>query len=465
MLTRLTGAGVLVSVVLAVGAVTDSFAQNAPTDFSQNTPTGGPGSATGGSPSGAYKEGLQVGNWTLFPSLYAGAVYNSNINQLPQGGDGGWGAEAIPRLYGFYDGGMYRTTVYGVLDSELGSQYFGTNTLAATGGFASIYQPVQDWAFNYFGNYTRETSIFNSALNVNNGAIGPPGGPQGSIPLTLNPFGTIPTVNPIPYNQFTGGGYVTKTFNQAFVNLGATAFYILYDQQADIPEPFQTSSDGTSIWVTGKVGYHVIPALYVFGEGDGIFQRFNNSLFNTNGYRVIGGLGSDDPNSLFRGEIYGGYQYQQQVTQDALGTTSIPLVAPNGIPFDVGSGVFGGRVAYYPTPYWTFIGSVDQVVGISTQLSPGVPEGIPSKVTTAMLQTNYSISRDWWVGARFGYTQGYFFGIVPEDQGWLAGASFNYAIWRNLFLTLDYQYTILQSDVALNRFSQSQFTAGVTYKY
>ena len=47
-----------------------------------------------------------------------------------------------------------------------------------------------------------------------------------------------------------------------------------------------------------RLGYHIFPWLYVFGEGDGIFQRFNNSLFDTNGYRVIGGLGTDDPNSL-----------------------------------------------------------------------------------------------------------------------------------------------------------------------
>ena len=32
-----------------------------------------------------------------------------------------------------------------------------------------------------------------------------PGTPPGTIPIVINPFGTTPTVNPIAYNQFTGG--------------------------------------------------------------------------------------------------------------------------------------------------------------------------------------------------------------------------------------------------------------------
>jgi len=86
-------------------------------------------------------------------------------------------------------------------------------------------------------------------------------------------------------------------------------------------------------------------------------------------------------------------------------------------------------------------------------------------VTTAILQTNYALSRDWWLGLRVGYTQGWFFNFAPENQGWLAGASFNYAISRNLFLTLDYQYTQEHSVAPNTTFTQSQITAGLTYRY
>ena len=82
-------------------------------------------------------------------------------------------------------------------------------------GFTHTYEAMQDLIFNFYGNYTRQTDIFNSALQFNNGAIGPPATPNVNIPIILNPFGTTPGVNPIAYNQFTGGASVTKTFNQA----------------------------------------------------------------------------------------------------------------------------------------------------------------------------------------------------------------------------------------------------------
>ena len=58
----------------------------------------------------------------------------------------------------------------------------------------------------------------------------PPVPPPSNIPIIINPFGTTPSVNPIPFNQFTGGAYGTTTFDQGFATLGATAFYILYDE-------------------------------------------------------------------------------------------------------------------------------------------------------------------------------------------------------------------------------------------
>ena len=58
----------------------------------------------------------------------------------------------------------------------------------------------------------------------------PPVPPPSNIPIIINPFGTTPSVNPIPFNQFTGGAYGTATSGQGFATLGAAAFYILYDE-------------------------------------------------------------------------------------------------------------------------------------------------------------------------------------------------------------------------------------------
>jgi hypothetical protein len=439
MQTKLSGWTLLVSMALAVGTTQNSFAQEM-------------------SPTGQYKEGLALGGWKLYPGVFVGADYDDNFNQTASGTDHSTGVSlrVVPRLTGTYDGGIHKTTVYGVVDAR----FFNGDTIAATAGLTHLYQAMQDLIFNFYGNYTRQTDIFRSALQFNNGAIGPPATPNVNIPIIINPFGTTPGVNPIAYNQFTGGAQVTKTFNQAFVTLSGTAFDIVYDHSDNIPFPFQTSHDGASFWASGRVGYNFTPSFYAFAQGDGIFQRFRNSVFDTNGYRVIGGVGSNDPKSLFRGEVYGGYwaQNQQQLNVNGF-----------GIPTDANSGVFGGRLSYFPTRYWSITAQVDQTLSMSTTLAPGIPAGIPTRSTTAILQSTYGIARDWSVGVRGGYTRGEFIGFGElNNHGWMAGASFNYEIWRNLLLTLDYQYTTVQSNTLLasfTEFTDNRYTAGLTYKY
>ena len=427
----------LVSMALTMGAVPCSFAQEI-------------------APTGEYKPGLPVGAWMLYPSIFVGAIYDTNFDQTASGPqrDSGTSLRVSPRFTGNYDGGIHKTSAYGILDAR----FFDANNVAASLGLLHTYEAMQDLIFDFYANYTRQTDIFNSALQFNNNAIGPPATPNVSLPVILNPFGTTPAVNPIAYNQWTGATSVTKTFDQAFVTLRGTAFGIVYDNSDNVPAPFQTSHDGLSYWLSGRVGYN-FPTFYLFAQGDGIFQRFDNSVFNTNGYRVIGGVGTNDPSSLFKGEVYGGYQFQDQDQQQ-----NVP--AP-GIPQDTGNGVFGGRLSYFPTEYWTIIAQIDaNFVGMSTQLAPGVPQGIPSRTTTAILQTTYGLSRLWSVGVRGGYTRGDFVGLSGLDNhGWLAGASFNYEIWRNLMLTLDYQYTTVQSDAAFSDYTRNQYTAGLTYRY
>jgi hypothetical protein len=453
---------------LIMGAVTPSFAQQNPSSGSQGqtssasqgvAPLGGPEI----SPTGEYQGGLPIGTWMLYPELFVGAVWDSNSNQASSNQaaqtatgsspNSGTSLAVSPRLVATTsDGGMHSSTLWGVGDF----QFFSANTVNADAGFLHIYKPTEDLSLNLNLRYTRQTDLFTSALNFNNNAIGLYGGPAIPSPTLINPFGTSPSINPVAYNQYTAGGSVAKTWDTWFTTLTGTAFAIDYDHATNVPAPFNTSQDATAFWLDGKVGWHFVPSLYVFGEGAGIWQRFRNSVFNTNGYRVTGGLGTDDPDSLVRGELYGGYQFQNQEGQN------VPV--PN-ISQDSQSPVFGGRMYYFPTPYWTWIAQVDEVLGMSAQLGPNIPQGVPTLVTTGLLQTTYGISQQWSLGARVGYTRTNYFDLGRTDNGWMAGASFNYEIWRNLLLTLDYQYSTLNSNTAFNQFSRNAVTAGLTYKY
>jgi len=391
----------------------------------------------------------------LYPDIYVGGTYNSNIHQAPSGTnrDSGGSVRVAPRMIATYtDGAIHQTMIFGVGDF----QFFNGDTISADAGISHNYKPTQDVTFNANFRFTRETDLFTSALNFNNNAIGPSGTPSVPIPIIINPFGTSPTVNPTAYNQFTAGVSAAKSFGEWFTSVSATAFRIAFDHNNNVPFPFATSNDSTSLWLAGRIGYHFVPGLYAFVEGDGVWQRFENSIFDTNGYRALGGIGTDDPNSLVRGEGYAGYQFQHQ-QQD-----TVPYI---GIPQDANSFVFGGRVYYYPTRFWTLIGSADQVLSMSTILSPGFPAGVPNRVTTLLLQTTYGLSRQWSIGGRVGYARSDYIDFGRLDNAWMLGASLNYEIWRNLAFTLDYQWTTSNSNIPFNDFTKNVVSAGLTYWY
>jgi hypothetical protein len=414
--------------------------------------------------SGPFRPGFPIDGWMIYPSIYLGAVFDDNVRQAAHGTEhtSGLGVRVSPNFIETYDGGIHQTLLYQVVDARffpgVGSRPPGeanADSVAATAGFRHRYEAMRDLVFNFYGDYTRETDIFNSALNFNNGAIGPT--PSSSpTPLFLNPFGTSPAVNPVAYNQFSGGAAATKTIGEGFVSLGGDVAHIAWDHTNS---PLQIAEDGTLYRVTGRAGYNVSPQFYVFAEGSGIFQHINNSTtVDTSGYRVIGGIGSADPNSLFRGEIWGGYQFQHEDL-----TTN--LIIPGLTGGNTHDGVFGGSLYYYPTRYWTIMASAQESLGVTLLGSATAPVGTPTRTFTSILQTTYHLSRVWSVGARAGYTRADYIGTPRLDHGWMAGASFNYEVWRNLLATLDYQHTTNHSNVVLSSFDANIYTAGLTYQY
>src|SRR5262245_36064003 len=225
----------------------------APRSFGQEITPNAEVASTGG-------EGLTLGSWRVFPKIFVGAVRDTNIDQQPSDAPlptptARTSARAVPYLDAVYDGGIHQTQLYSVVDAR----FFDASTLTATAGLAHNYAPMQDLKFGFSFNYTRQTDLFTNALNFNNGAIGPniSGSPDTNIRIILNPFATTPSVNPSAYNQYTGGASVLKNFEQgAFASLAGTVFHIQYDHTGNLPigNPFSTSLDGTTYWVTGRIG-------------------------------------------------------------------------------------------------------------------------------------------------------------------------------------------------------------------
>src|SRR6516162_2508196 len=239
-----------------MGTIPHAFAQSSAAPASPAAPAQGAAAPSGYgqeiAPTGEDQGGLHVGAWTLYPELFVGAVWDSNSNQASSNQaaqtitgsspDSGTSLAVSPRLVASTsDGGMHASTLFGVGDF----QFFGDNTITADAGFIHTYKPTEDLALNLNLRYTRQTDLFNSALNFNNNAIGLHGGPAVPSPTIINPFGTTPSINPVAYNQYTAGGSVAKTWDPWFASLSVTAFRIQYDHGTNIPAPFNTSQDAT----------------------------------------------------------------------------------------------------------------------------------------------------------------------------------------------------------------------------
>jgi hypothetical protein len=263
-------------------------------------------------------------------------------------------------------------------------------------------------------------------------------------------------------NNFTGTASVEKDFDRVFVVLGETVNQTNYD------DSLQRARDGTIYTTTGRVGFWITPYLNSFVQGSGDWRRYAaGGLFDSHGYRVTGGLATPQV-GLFQGEVYGGYQAESY---------------ENSLFGNYSGSVYGGKLSYFPTRYWTIRAIVDRIISVST-LAPavsvaavpaatlvgtsaiGIPLiGTPMQVTHTALETDWGLWRAVSVSGRFGYDHATYLNSIRVDDAWFAGARLNTNIWQSFGVSLDYQYTRLSSNVPLNSYYRNMIMLGALYRY
>ena len=338
---------------------------------------------------------LPVGIWLLYPSVFAGVMYDDNINQSATDKKSSWGGRLVPSLLAEATDGIHKSTFYGMADIRAYTDRDSGNADAVTArtGFIQRYQPVLDLVFNAQVDYTRQRDLF-STFGIDHSVT------------TLNPtaVGLTPTVNPLTYNQFAAAVSVQKTFDRAFVNFSGSVVEIVYDTNSVLDAP---SPNGVTYTGVGRGGFWFMPFLYAYVEGSLDQRRYAVDHFNSSGYRTVGGIGSDQI-GLFRGEVYGGYQSERHDFAP-LGTVSGTVV--------------GARLYYYPTRALTLSGSVDELIGVSLlETVPGAL-GSSTKATTALLRATYALAQEWAASARFGYIRTEYVDTIRRDDAWMAGAT------------------------------------------
>ncbi|WP_158271720.1 outer membrane beta-barrel protein [Methylosinus sporium] len=419
--------------------------------------------ATVGGASGPDPEqGIPIAGWMFYPNFFAGAVFNDNIYATPIDRKSAWGVRLRPAVQGSLDNGLHSTALLLSADAQI---YPGSGALAgyasptnvtASAGARHLWKPFPDLTVQVTGSYTRQNGLFGSSFGLFSSAVIP----NASTISSQQQYA----------NQFNGSISVQKSFGHWFLG-GATGInYIFYDSR-----PWDSSSTGnqnrgqagTSYVASLRGGYWVTPSIYAFAEPGAVINRYRISTSDSNGYRVIGGLGSD-PNGLLRGEIFGGYSQQITVATGAA----------------ISSPTFGARLIYRPTPYLTLTTSVDQSIGSG---APGnffglqIGSGAGSKTWQARAQAEYALSPYWSASLRGGYGESRWLNDGWWNGGgfnlnWTAGAHLNYDFWRNLSLTFDYQFTRamgyggsnawpLLNPFAPNGYAQNLVTAGLTYRY
>ena len=373
--------------------------------------------------------GLPVGGWMLYPSLFSGAAFDSNVYQTNanRASDVAW--RIAPSIVAVRNTGIQNTMVYGSLDAYLHAHYTNIDNFSGRVGLLHIWEAQRDLIFRFTGDVSRQLDMTTAGGVLTNSII-----------------------RPIYYEQYATGGSVMKSFDRIFVAFGGNFANSNYDNTSTtggVPLS-QAYRDFNATSASGRVGYFVTPIVYSYAEATGNWQNYyNSSAFNSEGYRLVGGVGTDRI-SLFKGELFAGYQ-QQFYRTAAYGSPTAP--------------VYGGKLYYYPTEYLTFTGAVDEAFSVATFVSPSNPTGSATKATSVSLRADYALAQQWSAGARFGYSDILYIATPRVDNSLAGGATLNYRIWSNFNATLDYQYMQVASNYSAASYARSIVSLGVTYKY
>jgi hypothetical protein len=382
---------------------------------------------------GRTDDALIAGGWLIYPSAFVGGVYDSNPNQSSHGQSSG-GARLTPSLLAETVGDLTKTTIYGVADGRI---YFGshaTDTVDVSSGIVETYQPLPDLVFTGQGDYTRQRDLFATLGTTHSVQL-----------LNTTGIGLSPVSNPQAYNQLSAAAAVQKNFASAFAIVSGSVVGQIYDQNAP-----GASADNVTYTGGLKGGVWITPALYAFFDGKGDSRNLSVSGLSSSGYRIAGGLGTDQI-GLVRGELYGGYQ-AEDYSSSTIGRISNPI--------------FGARGYYYPLPELTVNLSVDEQLGASLLTgSPVFPLGSATRLTTVLATADYNIGQQWSASGRAGYVHTNYVNTARRDDAWTVGGTVTYQLLRNVGLTGDYQHVQLSSNAVLQSFSRDIFTLGLSLKY
>jgi len=220
---------------------------------------------------------------------------------------------------------------------------------------------------------------------------------------------------------------LNKRFDRWWTSLGIAGSWIHYDtptfQGVPVPQNFRDGNIGV---VTGRVGYVVAPLTSVFAEWSGNQRNFEVGAFDSDGYRVVGGLLLEPgPGARIKGEVYAGYMNQNYT----------------GATFQtVSTYTYGGALAWLVAPRWTAV-----LEGNRVALESGLNNGVSVIESTAGARMDYQLLPNLVVGAGVSYLADQYLSAGRTDSSWSPLASIKYFVSPNVTLGFDYRNLMFDS--------------------
>lgn len=271
---------------------------------------------------------------------------------------------------------------------------------------------------------------------------------RGAVNTITNTFD-----RPIAYDQAEFAGAVNNRFGRIWTSTGASALLIRYrDATTAGTITSQDYRNGSVVQVPVRLGYVVAPLTSVFGEVTYNRRNFGVEAFDSDGYRVVGGvLWEAGPGARIKGEIYAGY-----MNQDYTGVTLLP----------VSTWTAGGALAWLPAPNWTVTLEARRDAR-EASLSGGVvpDDGVSVIQSLVAARADYRIAPNLVIGAGISYIHDDLQGI-RDDESVSPLFSVRYFISQNFTAGFDYRHVDFNSSgIGIGGYLRNVYMASLNARF
>ena len=233
--------------------------------------------------------------------------------------------------------------------------------------------------------------------------------------------------NPITYHQYDAALALNKRFDGWWTSTGGARSWINYEEPTIGGVPVdQSYRNGAISVLTGRLGKVVAPLTSAFVEVSGNQRDFKLDSFDSQGFRVVGGmLFEPGQGARIRGEAFAGYMQQSYKSFINFSTWT-----------------YGGALAFRIDPRTIFV-----VDGRREAKESALAGGVSVLESAANARIDYQLTEKFTVGAGVGYLN-QLYKTLPNrvDTSWGPLLSAKYFLTPNVAFGIDYRYVGFSSD-------------------